>query len=42
MVCFQGSLICYALVTPGAVLVTQTLHFSQFFPRSFVGLSIIC
>ena len=37
VMCFQGPLICYALVTPEALLVTQTLYFSQFFPRFFVG-----
>ena len=38
MICFQGPLICDALVTPEALLVTQTLYFSQFFPHFFVGL----
>ena len=42
MMCFRGPLICYALVTPEALLVTQTLYFSQFFPRFFVGLHRIC
>ena len=42
MMCFQGPLICYALVTPDMLLVTQTLYFSQFFPRFFVGLHRIC
>ena len=37
MMCLQGPLICYALVTPEALLVTQTLYFSQFFPCFFVG-----
>ena len=41
MMCFQGPLICYALVTPEALLVTQTLYFSQFFPRFIVGLGRI-
>ena len=36
MMCFQGPLICYTLVTPEALVVTQTLYFSQFFPRFFV------
>ena len=36
MICFQGPLICYALVIPEALLVTQTRYFSQFFPRFFV------
>ena len=36
MMCFQGPLICYALVIPDALLVTQTLYFSQFFLRFFV------
>ena len=36
MICFQGPLICDALVIPEALLVTQTLYFSQFFPRFFV------
>ena len=36
MMCFQGPLKCYALVIPEALLVTQTLYFSQFFPRFFV------
>ena len=33
MMCFQGPLICYALVTPQALLVTQKLYFSQVFPH---------
>ena len=36
MMCFQGPLICYTLVTPEALVVTQTLYFNQFFPRFFV------
>ena len=40
--CFQGPLICYALVTPEVLLVTQMLNFSQFFPHFFVGLPRIC
>ena len=39
---FQGSLIRCALVTPEGLLVTQTVYFSQFFPRFFVGLHRIC
>ena len=35
--CFQGPLICYASVTPEALLVKQMLYFSQFFPCFFVG-----
>ena len=42
MTCFQGPLICYALVTPDVLLVTQTLYFSQFFTHFFVGLGRIC
>ena len=42
MMCFQGPLICYALGTPEALLVTQMLYFSQFFPPFFVGLCRIC
>ena len=43
MMSFQGPLICYAIVTPEVLLVTQlTLYFSQFFPRFFVGLCRIC
>ena len=42
MMCFQGPLICYALVTPDVLLVTQTLYFSQFFTHFFVGLGRIC
>ena len=38
MMCFRGPLICYALVTPDVLLVTQTLYFSQFFTHFFVGL----
>ena len=38
MMCFQGPLICYALVTPEAFLVTQTLYFSQYF--SHVSLKV--
>ena len=41
MMCFQGPLICYALVTPEVLLVTQMLYFSQFFTHFFVGLGII-
>ena len=41
MMCFQGPLICYALVTPDVLLVTQTLYFSQFFTHFFVGLGRI-
>ena len=36
MIYCQGPLICYALVIPEALLVTQTRYFSQFFPRFFV------
>ena len=42
MMCFRGPLICYALVTPDVLLVTQTLYFSQFFTHFFVGLGRIC
>ena len=46
LMCFQGPLIyvliCYALVTPEAPLVTQTLHFSQLFPRFLVDLRRTC
>ena len=42
MMWFQGPLICCALATPEALLVTQTPYFSQFFPRFFVGLHRIC
>ena len=42
MMCFQGPLICYALVTPEVLLVTQMMNFSQFFPRFAVGLPRIC
>ena len=42
MMCFQGPLVCYDLVTLDTLLVTQTLYFSQFFPRFFVGLRRIC
>ena len=40
--CFHGPLICYALVTPEVLLVTQMLNFSQFFPCFSVGLPRIC
>ena len=36
--CFQGPLVCYALVTPEVLLVTQMMNFSQFFPRISAGL----
>ena len=42
MMCFQGPLICYALVTPEVLLVTQMLNFTQFVPRFSVGLPRIC
>ena len=42
MMCFQGPLVCYDLVTLDTLLVTQTLYFSQFSPRFFVGLRRIC
>ena len=42
MMCFQGPLISYALVTPEVLLVTQMMNFSQFFPRFSVGLPRIC
>ena len=38
MICFQGPLICYALVTREGLPVTQTLYISQFFQHFFVGL----
>ena len=38
MMCFQGPLVCYALVTPEVLLVTQMMNFSQFFPRISAGL----
>ena len=42
MMCFQGPLISYALVTPEVLLVTQMLNFSQFFTHFSVGLPRIC
>ena len=42
MMCFEGLLICYALVTTEALLVTQTLYFSPLFPHFSVGLCRIC
>ena len=42
MMCFQSPLICYTLVTPEVLLVTQMMNFSQFFPHFSVGLPRIC